>query len=264
MGLARRVTRPVSRARFRERMSRATPARGPIHASLQRRYQAWRLRRFLKPHVREGETAFDIGANTGEWTEEMRRLGADVVAVEPQAECVAELRSRFARDPRVRIVDRAVGDEEGEGVLHLAVTGSAHASMSDEWREAAVAHRGMPADGWVGTERVEVTTLDSLIGEFGAPRLCKIDVEGLEPNVLAGLSRPLPAVTFEFHREMADAVEACTQRLAKLGDYRYRIYLEEWPLRSGGELAPAAVRAAIDELPPEGWGMVLALLRPGS
>ena len=60
-------------------------------------------------------------------------------------------------------------DEEGEGVLHLAVTGSAHASMSDEWREAAVAHRGMPADGWVGTERVEVTTLDSLIGEFGAP-----------------------------------------------------------------------------------------------
>ena len=78
------------------------------------------------------------------------------------------------------------------------------------------------------------------------------------------MSRALPAVTFEFHREMADAVEACTQRLAKLGDYRYRIYLEEWPLRSGGELAPAAVRAAIDELPPEGWGMVLALLRPGS
>ncbi|HMK12241.1 MAG TPA: FkbM family methyltransferase [Acidimicrobiales bacterium] len=35
---------------------------------------------------------------------------------------------------------------------------------------------------------VAVTTLDELIARRGAPRFTKIDVEGCEPEVLAGLS----------------------------------------------------------------------------
>jgi FkbM family methyltransferase len=240
-------------------MSRATPPRGRTHAAAQRRYQAWRLRRFLRPNVRDGEIAFDVGANDGEWAAEMRRLGATVIAVEPQAECVAELRARFDRDQGVRVVDKAVGREEGEGVLQLATTGSAHASMSAEWRENAVAHRGMAQEAWAGTERVKVTTLDALIDEFGVPAFCKIDVEGLEPDVLGGLSQPLGAVTFEFHKEMVEPVEECVRLLAELGPYRYRIFLDEWPRKFGRELEPDAVPAAVAGLPTHAWGMILAI-----
>ncbi len=241
-------------------MSRATPAKGRIHGLMQRRYRAWRLRRFLRPHVRAGETVFDIGANKGEWTAEMRRLGAEVIAVEPQAECVTELRERFADDPHVQVVATAVGERQGEGVLHLAVTSSSHASMSEEWREAAIAHRGMPPDGWVGTERVKLTTLDALIERFGAPAFCKIDVEGLEAEVIAGLSRPLAALTFEFHQEMSHAVERCAELLAALGEYRYRVFVNEWPLPAGGPVTAAELPAAISALPEDAWGMVIAEL----
>lgn len=248
-------------------MSRATPPRGRVHRRLQRWYRARRLHGFLAPYIEPGEIALDIGANKGEWTAALRDLGARVIAVEPQARCAVMMRVRFADDPEVRIVESAVGAEVGEGVLHLAATGSEHASMSDEWRRAAVEYRGMPADAWVVEEPVGVTTVDELIDRFGAPRLCKIDVEGLEAEVLAGLSRPLAAVTFEFHREMLPTVEACVELLEGLGGYRYGVFVDEWPLRTGGEVAPDALNEAITSLGPDAWGMVVARLaksRPAS
>ena len=68
---------------------------------------------------------------------------------------------------------------------------------------------------------VQVTTLDGLIQEFGVPKFCKIDVEGYEPQVLNGLSTPLPALSFEFHQETLDEVEACLNRLVQLGAYEF-------------------------------------------
>lgn len=248
-------------------MGRATPPRGRVHRRLQRWYRARRLHGFLAPYVGPGEIAFDVGANKGEWTAALRDIGARVIAVEPQARCAVMMRVRFADDPEVRIVESAVGAEVGEGVLHLATTGSEHASMSDEWRRAAVEHRGMPADAWVVEEPVGVTTVDELIDRFGVPRLCKIDVEGLEAEVLAGLSRPLAAVTFEFHREMLPTVEACVELLEGLGGYRYGVFVDEWPLRTGEEVAPDALHEAITSLGPDAWGMVVARLakdRPAS
>ena len=38
-----------------------------------------------------------------------------------------------------------------------------------------------------------------MISRFGAPDFCKINVEGLELEVLRGLSRPVPALSFEYH-----------------------------------------------------------------
>ena len=43
-----------------------------------------------------------------------------------------------------------------------------------------------------------VTTLDRLIAQHGVPSFIKIDVEGFEDQVLAGLTHPVPALSFEF------------------------------------------------------------------
>ena len=252
------LTRRSPRKVVRRAMSRAAPARRPGMARLQMRYRNWRLRQFLSPVVTAGDRVFDIGANKGEWTSVMRELGAAVVAVEPQEQCVEQLRQRFRTDSEVQVVDSAVGRTAGTDVLHLAATSSEHASMSDDWRRAAVEHQRIPEDAWVDAVEVPVTTLDSLIAEFGIPGFCKIDVEGLEAEVLAGLSRALPALSFEFHKEMLQVVERCVEHLSELGRFRFRIFVDEWPDPVGGELAADHLVGAVSQLPPYSWGMILA------
>jgi FkbM family methyltransferase len=238
-------------------MSRGSPARNRLHGRLQRGYRAWRLRRFLSAYVRPGDTAFDVGANEGEWTAALRRLGARVIAVEPQSACADAIRSRFGDDPEVEVVQSAAGETPGTGILHPAVTGASHASMSDEWRRAS-SRWGIPADGWLDPVEVPVTTLDALIEDFGLPVLCKIDVEGFEPDVLAGLSRSLPAITFEFHYDMVGKVERCVEILRRLGEYRYRLFVDEWPDPTGGEVPADDVAEAVAALPAGTWGMIVA------
>jgi hypothetical protein len=103
-----------------------------------------------------------------------------------------------------------------------------------------------------------VVTLDSLIDSHGVPSYCKIDVEGFEPQALRGLSYPIATIDFEFHRELAEAIEDCLERLADLGDYRYRTFIGEWPEVRGGELARGAVPPAIASFEPGTWGMIRA------
>jgi FkbM family methyltransferase len=241
-------------------MSRGRPARNRAHGWLQEWYRAARLRRFLSLTVSKGQAAFDVGANRGEWTAALRKLGAKVVAVEPQSACVEMLHEQFGADNHVQIVPSAIGEGPGTGLLYPAVTTSEHASMSDEWRRAAIAHREMPPDGWLKPVEVPVTTLDLLIERFGSPVFCKLDVEGLEPEALAGLSQPLPAIAFEFHHEMPDALRRCTERLANLGSYRFRVFEDEWPDPIGEAMPAERVSESVSALPDHVWGLILARL----
>ena len=194
----------------------------PVRYPFQRRER----RAFYSQFVKAGDLCFDIGANFGNRTEAFRALGARVVAVEPQGVCLKRLRRQFGRDSDVVIVPEAVAAQVGTAELAIPNETTETATLSERWRTESrwnFMH-------YTRTETVPTTTLDALIEKHGEPAFAKIDVEGFEDQVLAGLSRAVPALSFEFSGEMPDLIERCVERLEGLGGYRYDISLPK-PLK---------------------------------
>ena len=172
------------------------------------------LCRFYSKFVKDGDLCFDVGANVGDRTEMLLSLGASVVCVEPQADCVKVMRRRFRRNPKVAIVEKALGASEGTADLHVCEYNPGITSLSTKWISQS---RYAAEYGWNRTVQVPVTTLDALIAQYGTPAFCKIDVEGFEDSVLAGLSQPVGCLSFEFRHEMLEEAFQCLHRAAALG-----------------------------------------------
>ena len=77
----------------------------------------WRRRRmeaFYRQFLQAGDLAFDIGAHVGNRVRVFRRIGARVIAVEPQPDFVAVLRLLYGRDPDVFVEASGVAAGPGE------------------------------------------------------------------------------------------------------------------------------------------------------
>jgi hypothetical protein len=112
--------------------------------------------------------------------------------------------------------------------------------------------------------RVPVTTLDALIARHGSPRFVKIDVEGFEDAVIAGLGRALPALALEFTTIQRDVALRAVARLAALGPYRFNAILgERHEFVHAAPLDAAAISRWIAALPMQAnSGDVFASLDP--
>lgn len=185
----------------------------------ERRLWELRLRRLYGQFVQPGDLCFDVGANVGTRTAALLAIGARVVAVEPQAACATELRRRLGRSGRAVVVESALGAAPGEAEL-LVTDYDTVSTLSREWADRVRAAGRFDLE-WRERLTVPVTTLDALIAAHGRPVFCKIDVEGYEPQVLEGLSEPIPAIAFEFTPEFGEAAEACVERLRELGLTRF-------------------------------------------
>jgi FkbM family methyltransferase len=195
--------------------------------------------RFVKP----GDLVFDIGAHVGDRISSFRRLGARVVALEPQPGPARLLRLLHGRDPGVTLMAAAAGDREGEVTL---LVNSANPTVSTASEAFLAAADGAPGwEGQVWDRRIEVPclTLDRLIRDHGSPAFVKIDVEGFEDRVLAGLGVAVPALSFEFTTIARDVAERCLARIAALGSYRFDVALGESQQLVFGRWVDAAAMA---------------------
>jgi FkbM family methyltransferase len=175
--------------------------------------QDYKMFEFYSAFVKKGDCCFDIGANVGNRARVFLELGANVVAVEPQENCVTELRR--IKNRRLRVIQKVLG--ASEGITELLVSDAAVLStLSLDWMNAVKQSGRFSNRVWERKQTVAMTTLDSLISEFGMPSFIKIDVEGFELEVLRGLSRPVPALSFEFTPEIVNMAVDCVRYLNSL------------------------------------------------
>ncbi len=196
-----------------------------IYYGSRRRHAA--MDRLYGQFVVPGDLVFDIGAHVGDRIAAFRRLGARVVAVEPQPLLVKTLKLLYGRDRSVAIEPLAVGREQGELVLQLNVDNPTVSTASAAFIRAACGAPGWQHERWIDRIAVPMNTLDALIARHGTPVFIKIDVEGFEAEALAGLTHPVAALSFEFITIQREVAVACLERCIALGYTRFNAALGE-------------------------------------
>ena len=244
-----------------------TAWRGLARSLLIYRAQPWRtlaLRRFYRRLIRPGSLAFDIGAHVGHRSQAMARAGATVLAVEPQPLFADWLARRLGGNPRITLVRDAVGAACGHARLRVSTRHPTVSTLSADWIDRVAPTAGFDGVYWDRAVEVRVTTLDALIARHGRPAFCKIDVEGFEAAILAGLSQPLPCIAFECLPAARDTALACIDRLSELADdYRYNWVVGERHRWANAEwISATACRAALRALPADSRGLDVYACRP--
>jgi len=193
---------------------------------------------------RKGDIIFDIGANEGNKTDIFIRLGAKVVAVDPDEANQEVLRQRFLKHrfaPKtVSIEGKAVSDGIAVKTMWIDAPGSAKNTLSPRWVETLrndETRFGQPFH-FTHQRQVETTTLEKLVAAHGTPFFIKIDVEGHEPSVLRGLNRAVPYLSFEvnlpeFKVEGLQCIDVLNE-ITTNGEFNYTVdclrglMLEQW------------------------------------
>jgi FkbM family methyltransferase len=163
--------------------------------------------------VQPGWTCADVGAHLGNITETLVRLvGKEgrVIAFEAHPANAEELWKRFRAASAVEVVNAAVSDGTAD---RLALYAGRH-DHSTEWNVVGHDVDGVPTRLEL---EVQAVSLDTWFSSAAPLHFVKIDVEGAEGLVLAGMRRVLreqrPVVAIEFHddagwagrRELLDA-----------------------------------------------------------
>jgi FkbM family methyltransferase len=162
-----------------------------------------RMQIALEKIVQPGSAAYDIGAYIGYFTVLLSTLcgpEGKVVAFEPHPGNFEKLTHNISLNQldNVEMFNIALSDQKGRGTFREGMT-SAQGSLIDASRESdttGIANRLIP---------VEISTVDEIVLSRGSapPAVVKIDVEGNEARVLAGMSGVLkeirPVIFCEIH-----------------------------------------------------------------
>lgn len=139
------------------------------------------------------DTVLDIGANSGQFAQELRGdIGYThrILSFEPLSTAFKLLKANAKDDPAWEVFNCAIGDTEEKREINIAGN-----SYSSSLLEMLPSHlKSAPNSKFIGKEVIDIKTLDSLFGD-----LCKtvknvymkIDTQGYESKVLEGAENSL-------------------------------------------------------------------------
>lgn len=141
-------------------------------------------------------TVLDIGANTGQFAQQLRATGftGRILSFEPQADAHLALTAAAAADKEWTIAKRcALGDTEGSMTMHRA-DNSVSSSLLPMLGSLAEAAQGART---VGQEMVPMLRLDQHpdLAVITGDVFAKIDTQGYELHVLRGAEQIMPRIT---------------------------------------------------------------------
>ena len=206
------MKRRLSKLIPKEVVNLIRPITSPILCKVHRKKMIKLYSKFICP----GDLVFDVGAHKGLITEIFLKLGAKVVCIEPQPSCIDILEERFGNNPNVTIINKGLGNKKGKSDFYICEKISPLSTFSDKWKTGRFSD-----EKWNKKIKVDVTTIDLLIKEFGIPKFCKIDVEGFEKEVLEGLNKNIPFISFEFHKEFLDEMKLCIEKISSIGEVEF-------------------------------------------
>ena len=153
---------------------------------------------------------FDIGCCNGKWIDANYQEDIMFIGIEPHKVQYAECVERFADKKNVKMVNLLVANRVGEFDFYPFDQIS---TVSNDWMtKSRHRHTEYPPP-----YKVQSTTLDLIIAQFGIPDYIKIDVEGFEYEVLKGLTQKVGMIAFEFVEEIDTMVWDCMKYLHDLG-----------------------------------------------
>lgn len=224
-----------------------------------------RLSRFYAQFIQANDLCFDIGAHVGNRLRAWSNLGARIVGIEPQPRCMRLLKRWYGHHPHITLVKQAVGSESGTQTLFISRCAPAVATLSRQWINALQQRNTFLNVRWDVSLPVTVTTLDTLIAQYGEPAFCKIDVEGYELEVLCGLSKAIRALSFEYIPAAIDIALDCIERLGQLAMYEFNWSPgESHRLQSAVWLSPDEMAAHLTNMPVDGRSGDVYARRPSS
>jgi FkbM family methyltransferase len=169
------------------------------------------VQELIAAELSAGDVFYDIGANVGFFTLLAARLVGEqglVVAFEPVPESAATIRRNVAANnfTNVLVLEQAAFSRAGSATL--AVPADQVGAL-------------LTSDAPAGTRSitVELVEIDELVrtGAIRPPNVVKIDVEGAEVDVLAGMKDVLPAAVPLVLCELHDTDAAVRELLDELG-----------------------------------------------
>jgi len=184
---------------------RETSAYSLLNYSLGERGSDWSLLSAIACVLKPGDVFWDVGANIGyisqHFAQPRFRVG-EIHAFEPNPMVRKTLETLFERHPRVRIHPVALGEQDMQREIHVCPHSSAEGSLV----------RDVPGATPIS---IEVRRADTyrIENRLPAPNVVKIDVEGFEPQVLAGMQKTIfetrPIVFFEHIWISEEAIRKC-------------------------------------------------------
>lgn len=141
---------------------------------------------------------FDVGANVGSKSKIFSLLSEKVVLFEPDLENLKILNARLKGNSNCIINSCALSSRESIAKYYSIPNDSAYNSISEKHINTVVKSRGILDEKYGLTQyEVNTNTLDYFINKYGVPNYIKIDVEGLEKEVVLGLSILVSMVSIE-------------------------------------------------------------------
>lgn len=200
-----------------------------------------RLARFLVHVLQPGQTMVDVGAHYGFFSMLSVALvgpSGRVLALEASPSTFLSLRYNLSRFPHARALHCAAADYDGELTFYEFLSAYSEYNSADPQQFA-----GTPWFGRIPVRPVQVPCrrLDHLLAEAGwRPDVVKMDVEGAEARVVAGMEGLLsaveaPCVVLEYlHADRGNT--AHREALTRLREHGYDLFL----IDGEGRLVPCA------------------------